>query len=170
MEIRTAQRAYGVSGIPAKNQVCRFWLQGRCNRNPCKFMHRESPPPPTEQPPLAPHHDMRPKQPRNMTWKNPHCQPESKKGLVDQSTLMKVLKISRKNGLTEQVDIGSARSGSRTQAQLQVEKSSPPSVCKYWVTDNCVHGDKCKHLHSWFCGSGFTMLTKLEGHKEVHNR
>lgn len=133
-------------------------------------MHRESPPPQTERPPLAPPNDIRSKQPRNMTWKNSNSHPESKKGPADQSTMKKVLINSRKNGLTEQVGVDSAGSDSSNQAQLKVEKSSLPLQCKYWVTGNCVHGHECKHLHSWFCGSGFTMLTKLEGHEKVLTR
>ncbi|KAL8495386.1 hypothetical protein ACS0TY_019508 [Phlomoides rotata] len=197
MEVKTARDAsvfHRLNVLPAKNQVCRFWLQGRCNRNPCKFMHRESPPPQTEQPSFAPPHDIRQKQPRSMIWKNPVSK---KKGHVDQSTLEKALKNYRKSSLTEQVShtqaqlkveknlvskkghvdqstvLKNSRKSSlteqvnQTQAQLKVEKSSQLLQCKDWVTGDCVHGDKCKHLHSWFCGSGFTMLAKLEGHKEA---
>ncbi|KAL8495281.1 hypothetical protein ACS0TY_019434 [Phlomoides rotata] len=103
----------------------------------------------------------------------------SKKGHVD--PLEKALADSRKRSLTEKVsknkkldhvDLQStletdSRKSSITHAQLKVEKSSQPLQCKNWVTGNCVHGDKCKYLHSWFCGSGFTMLAKLEGHTEA---
>lgn len=40
-------------------------------------------------------------------------------------------------------------------------------LCKFWVTGNCVQGDNCMDLHSWFCGDGFSMLAKLEGHSKV---
>ncbi|KAJ4703054.1 Zinc finger CCCH domain-containing protein [Melia azedarach] len=30
-------------GPPKKNSVCVFWLKGRCNRNPCRYLHVESP-------------------------------------------------------------------------------------------------------------------------------
>ncbi|KAF2320876.1 hypothetical protein GH714_031506 [Hevea brasiliensis] len=32
-------------GAAHSNIVCRFWMRGKCNRNPCRFMHRESLPP-----------------------------------------------------------------------------------------------------------------------------
>ncbi|KAK6259313.1 hypothetical protein SCA6_013787 [Theobroma cacao] len=40
-------------------------------------------------------------------------------------------------------------------------------LCKYWMSGYCARGDKCWYLHSWYCGDGFTMLAKLEGHKKV---
>ncbi|XP_021911919.1 zinc finger CCCH domain-containing protein 48-like isoform X2 [Carica papaya] len=40
-------------------------------------------------------------------------------------------------------------------------------VCKFWVSDKCLKGDKCNFLHSWFHGEGFAMLATLEGHKKV---
>ena len=32
-------------GHGKKGAVCRYWLQGRCNRNPCRFVHGEVPQP-----------------------------------------------------------------------------------------------------------------------------
>ncbi|XLR10150.1 hypothetical protein S83_038088 [Arachis hypogaea] len=52
-----------------------------------------------------------------------------------------------------------------TVAKSPMEKSC--SICKYWMTDNCVHGDLCQSLHSWFYGDGFTTLAKLHEHKMV---
>ncbi|KAL8487600.1 hypothetical protein ACS0TY_024062 [Phlomoides rotata] len=88
MEVKTARNASSLLNIrPAKKQVCRFWLQGRCNRNPCRFMHTELPPLPHPR--------------RSMTWKNPNSHPVSKKGHVD--PLEKALTDSRKRSVTEQV-------------------------------------------------------------------
>ncbi|XP_047332833.1 zinc finger CCCH domain-containing protein 48-like [Impatiens glandulifera] len=44
---------------------------------------------------------------------------------------------------------------------------SSSTVCKYWIDENCVHGDKCEFLHSWSCGKGFSLVTKLGGHKNA---
>ncbi|KAK4483439.1 hypothetical protein RD792_010626 [Penstemon davidsonii] len=55
--------------------------------------------------------------------------------------------------------------------QIEPEKSCADFLslnqCKYWVSGNCVHGDNCKDLHSWSSGTGFTMVTKLEGHTKA---
>ncbi|XP_057469129.1 zinc finger CCCH domain-containing protein 62-like [Actinidia eriantha] len=40
-------------------------------------------------------------------------------------------------------------------------------VCQYWLSGNCVRVEKREHLHSWFCGNGFSMVAKLEGHNKV---
>ncbi|KAL0458458.1 UNVERIFIED_CONTAM: Zinc finger CCCH domain-containing protein 17 [Sesamum latifolium] len=52
-------------------------------------------------------------------------------------------------------------------SDIHSDIQAQPKQCKYWVTGNCVHGDKCKDLHSWFSGSGFTLLRKLEGHTKA---
>ncbi|XP_057991383.1 zinc finger CCCH domain-containing protein 48-like isoform X1 [Hevea brasiliensis] len=41
MEAETVHRRLG-GGAAHSNVVCRFWMRGKCNRNPCRFMHRES--------------------------------------------------------------------------------------------------------------------------------
>ncbi|KAL0397833.1 UNVERIFIED_CONTAM: Zinc finger CCCH domain-containing protein 48 [Sesamum calycinum] len=55
----------------------------------------------------------------------------------------------------------------RTEPEKLTTQKGQPKQCKYWVTGNCVQGDKCKDLHSWFSGSGFTLLRKLEGHTKA---
>ncbi|KAL0434748.1 UNVERIFIED_CONTAM: Zinc finger CCCH domain-containing protein 17 [Sesamum radiatum] len=55
----------------------------------------------------------------------------------------------------------------RTEPEKLTTQEAQPKQCKYWVTGNCVHEDKCKDLHSWFSGSGFTLLRKLEGHTKA---
>ncbi|XP_031285391.1 zinc finger CCCH domain-containing protein 48-like [Pistacia vera] len=38
---------------------------------------------------------------------------------------------------------------------------TPPKVCQHWLSGNCVKGDNCQFIHSWFCGNGISMLAKL---------
>ncbi|KDP27447.1 hypothetical protein JCGZ_19808 [Jatropha curcas] len=46
MDTKIATVPGRLGGGPAQtNVVCHFWKVGKCNRNPCRFMHRESPPP-----------------------------------------------------------------------------------------------------------------------------
>lgn len=53
----------------------------------------------------------------------------------------------------------------RAGANKAVQKME--KVCNYWVQGNCGYGDKCKFLHSWKMGEGFSLLTQLEGHQKV---
>ncbi|KAF2290410.1 hypothetical protein GH714_012862 [Hevea brasiliensis] len=46
MDAKIATIHSRLGGGPARNNVvCRYWMMGKCNRNPCRFMHRELPPP-----------------------------------------------------------------------------------------------------------------------------
>ena len=40
-------------------------------------------------------------------------------------------------------------------------------VCNYWIQGNCSYGERCKFLHTWSVGDGFSLLTQLEGHQKV---
>ncbi|KAG8391741.1 hypothetical protein BUALT_Bualt01G0218600 [Buddleja alternifolia] len=177
MEVRTVRKVSAYRGQPAKNQVCIYWLAGRCNRNPCRFMHRESPPPQSKQPQSAPPDDIHRKQSSKSTWKNPnHNFPRSGivstneggsfKSTSNQSTPQKVLDdTGRKISHMDRKMVNSEQKGLTTE-RSSVQKAQPKQ-CKYWLTGNCVQGEKCKDLHSWFSGSGFTMLAKLEGHSKA---
>ncbi|EEF50425.1 zinc finger CCCH domain-containing protein 48 [Ricinus communis] len=38
---RTNHRVFGQRPATSRNSVCRFWKAGKCNRNPCRFLHRD---------------------------------------------------------------------------------------------------------------------------------
>ncbi|KAL9689978.1 hypothetical protein QQ045_010371 [Rhodiola kirilowii] len=40
-------------------------------------------------------------------------------------------------------------------------------VCEQWVLGNCADAEKCRYLHSWFRGDGFTRVALLEGHNKA---
>jgi len=66
--------------------------------------------------------------------------------------------------------VNSANSSSRKGDDSSIEKNPrtpQEKVCRYWISGNCVKGDACPFLHSWFQGVDFAMLAKLEGHKKV---
>ncbi|CDP08900.1 unnamed protein product [Coffea canephora] len=141
-----------------KNQVCKFWLAGKCNRNPCRFLHSHSPnpqPQPKQIPQPQPQQSDDPNanfgNKIKSTWRNPNISASKN---VKVSSPMNV-KASSPGVLNSVVNCG--HSGQRAQQKL----------CQYWVTGNCVHGDKCKDLHSWFSGSGLALLTKLERHNKA---
>ncbi|XP_016182964.1 zinc finger CCCH domain-containing protein 48 [Arachis ipaensis] len=175
--ITTTRRTERFSGTTPP--TCKYWLAGRCNRNPCKFLHSLSTLPSNV-------HNA------NMTYmhsKNPHlsaekmasssvkkptnCAPKAfkkpancaRKAVECGSEAMSVEKPTQ----CEQMDISIEKTESveevATVAKSPMEKSR--SICKYWMTDNCVHGDLCQNLHSWFYGDGFTTLAKLHEHKKV---
>ncbi|XP_059637905.1 zinc finger CCCH domain-containing protein 48-like [Cornus florida] len=133
-------RLGGGGGGPVFNKVCSYWLAGRCNRNPCRFLHEESKP---QQSKLRGSLPTQPKQynkyPGSNTWhRSPNHGP--KKSSAPPS--------------------GGAGSG----AESGVQKTQEKLICQYWIGGNCVHGDKCQDLHSWFSGHRFSMIAKLEGH------
>ncbi|KAK4265240.1 hypothetical protein QN277_026320 [Acacia crassicarpa] len=46
-------------------------------------------------------------------------------------------------------------------------KSNSSQICKYWMNGNCVYGDRCWNLHSWFHGEHLSVLTRLNEHKKI---
>lgn len=135
-----------------KNQVCKYWLAGRCNRNPCRFLHSHSPNP-------QPHSQSKPSpqpQPKQSgdpntnygsktksTWRNPNISASEN------------VKVSSPGVVNSDVSYGHS------------SQEAQQKLCQYWVTGNCVRGNKCKDLHSWFSGSGLALLTKLERHNKA---
>lgn len=46
LTVRNHTRVRGRGGGSAKNNaVCHFWKEGKCNRNPCRFLHADIPAP-----------------------------------------------------------------------------------------------------------------------------
>ncbi|XLR24250.1 hypothetical protein HN51_070748, partial [Arachis hypogaea] len=78
------------------------------------------------------------KKPENCALKAVECRPEA-------ISVEKPRKCEKKAVLIEKnADVEDVA----TVAKASVDKSR--SICKYWMTDNCVHGDLCQNLHSWF--------------------
>lgn len=137
------------------NQVCIYWRQGRCNRNPCRFLHRET-------------HEQQPQPPiekRTRTWRNSDNGDSVSKRKINVSNAQAKPQPKQCNAQLKQLNANAQPNQLNSNAQPNQLINAEPKQCKYWTTDNCVHGEeKCKDLHSWFSGSGFTMLAKLEGH------
>ncbi|XP_012575123.1 zinc finger CCCH domain-containing protein 48-like [Cicer arietinum] len=111
--------------------TCAYWLAGRCNRNPCRFLHTE-----TSYPSTASYHNAR--------KFHSFSKFEKSRPKHNPNTIL-----------------------NRNSEKTQVADKSSPSICKYWVNGNCVHGDRCRYLHRWSYGDGFATLTKLQGHKKL---
>ncbi|XP_019188078.1 PREDICTED: zinc finger CCCH domain-containing protein 48-like [Ipomoea nil] len=142
------------------NKVCIYWLQGRCNRNPCQFRHSESS---LQQPRQTlstiyddDRHSVRPEtSQRNSSYMSPKTGTNLTNGIVDSGS-----KTGPGTKKTVSISRGSGSKGKVTQ-KPQIK------LCQYWVTNHCVHGDKCKDLHAWSFGDGFSLLAKLEGHTKA---
>jgi WD40 repeat protein len=50
---------------------------------------------------------------------------------------------------------------------VEAAQSSSPTLCKYWIDGNCVHGDKCRDIHSWLSGDRLSAVINFEGHKKL---
>ncbi|KAI4297358.1 hypothetical protein L6164_037253 [Bauhinia variegata] len=108
-----------------RNNICTYWLAGKCRRNPCKFLHGEPQP-------------QRPERKRSMVWKNSNV--KNSKVLLSPATKV---------------------TGSVSKELNSIQKEE---ICKFWLLGKCNYGDRCRKLHSWFKGKGFSMLGRLEGH------
>ncbi|MED6210344.1 hypothetical protein PIB30_063248, partial [Stylosanthes scabra] len=164
--------------------TCKYWVAGRCNRNPCRFSHSlpTSPSNVYYNPNTTYIHSKKPticapkavQKPANhkpkavvSVEKPTKCQAEamSVEKLIEcapkATSVEKATNCDQKSSLIEKTaDVEDAA----TVAIAPVEKSR--SICKYWMTDNCVHGDLCPNLHSWFYGDGFSPLAKLHEHNK----
>lgn len=145
--------SYQREGQPANRALCKFNLVGKCNRNPCRFLHSQ-PPILTELSSALP--ENRPKKNTNFSGrKNLWTLSGSKDGI------RKTPNHNRpKNSLAS--SSGSVESGNKISTL-----KTPPKVCEYWLSGNCVKGDNCRFMHSRFCGNGISMLAKLDGHQKV---
>ncbi|KAF7137847.1 hypothetical protein RHSIM_Rhsim07G0021900 [Rhododendron simsii] len=222
------------------NNVCAYWLAGRCTRNPCRFFHPESLPshPPKQSPYQRPKTcpktwrrspgdgvknssispsgvaakkmsssspiDCERKTPEDGV-KNSSVSPFVKNSPIekDSSSERKTPEDGVKNSSVSPCGVAAKKMSSISPSDSEhktpedrVKNSSvspsgvaakkmssispsdcedkstptnPDKVCKYWLLGNCVRGEKCKNLHSWFCGNGFSMLAKLEGHNKAVN-
>lgn len=158
MDIKAARRVPGksleydlvkVGGSSAKNGVCRFWMAGCCKRSDCRFLHPEVPAPGVKK-----------------SWKNPnyHVPKTSQISGVPrrQGSEFEVKSAKKPCNVTQ-----SAQTSETKDVMKRQNKEPKKQLCKYWVTGNCVYGDQCKNLHSWYYGDGFTMLAKLKGHTKA---
>ncbi|KAI5569930.1 hypothetical protein POPTR_012G134800v4 [Populus trichocarpa] len=127
-------------------KVCYHWRAGKCNRFPCPFLHRELPAPP------------------------PHASVNggggggggAKRGFAGNDSSS----FSGRRGGNSNYSNSWGRFGNKGDVR-GVKRVSVEKVCNFWVQGNCSFGDKCRYLHSWSLGDGFSLVTQLEGHQKV---
>ncbi|MED6173908.1 hypothetical protein PIB30_064123 [Stylosanthes scabra] len=152
--------------------TCKYWVAGRCNRNPCRFSHSlpTSPSNVYYNPNTTYIHSKKPTicapkplhKPANHAPKAVVSLEKPTKCQAETMSVEKPIKCEQKDVLIEKTAIVEDLA---TVAKAPEKKSL--NICKYWMTDNCVHGDRCSDLHSWFYGDGFSTLAKLHEHKKV---
>ncbi|CAN0924650.1 Zinc finger CCCH domain-containing protein 17 [Linum grandiflorum] len=122
--------------------VCHYWNQGRCNRNPCRFVHGELPSTTYSSQPRSNAYvrgaDTKlPSAPIDNHWRNSH---------------------RRNSHATPQKPNGKSKA--------EDDGKSKETVCRQWISGKCCRGDECKFSHAWCRGDGLSMMTRLDGHGE----
>ncbi|PWA77958.1 hypothetical protein CTI12_AA221290 [Artemisia annua] len=152
------------TSYPVKPVICKYWLEGRCVRNPCRFLHPDLPKSDTTK--------------SKHSWKNPNTFKSRNSPPVEkpQQKVMKnnenpehyqIASKTLKKVLTSNANVSQSKSTDKTKDCIKVEKSEVNVTGQSKVigkTVNCPNGEKCEKLQSWFCGSGLSMLAQLEGH------
>ncbi|XP_059438087.1 zinc finger CCCH domain-containing protein 48-like [Corylus avellana] len=189
MDSKTARKPYVFDRLgrkPAHNKpVCIFWRNGKCLRNPCRFLHSELP-------------VMCAKKGSNTESSNQQDLPtknsnyiRTKNKLILKRSLETTVENSRedagskdcKRGTSKNLALKNEESGSNstedvltksedvlTKSEDVLKKSEDvleQNVCQYWVHGNCIDGDKCQSLHSWFHADGLSILARLQGHTKA---
>nr|GEV32105.1 zinc finger CCCH domain-containing protein 48-like isoform X2 [Tanacetum cinerariifolium] len=136
------------TSYPVKPAVCKYWLEGRCVRNPCRFLHPDLPKPDTNK--------------SKHSWKNPNTFKSRNSPPIEKPQQ----KVMKNNENREHHQIAS-RTLKKTKDFTKVEKNEVNITGQSKVIGkpvNCTNGEKCQNLQSWFCGSGLSMLAQLKGH------
>ena len=168
-------------GRHVNNMVCSFWLRGRCNRNPCRFLHQELP--------QNTHYQISIQFRKNCWQRNPDSDLKSDstsktlQGSSGSTTPKCSLASNQSHGNNRERSLYSEQKGEWDSTNLRCSSSATRAgsssgngiiqkvigdrVCKYWLHGNCVEADKCRCLHSWFKGHGVFELAELNGHIKV---
>lgn len=153
---RVYQRMGGGGG-----KVCNYWLQGRCTRHPCPYLHGD--PFASRQQQQQQQYDGAPlkrgqQYPRGgLSWRSPSTGGGGGVGGGGPS------KWGRGRGGPPG---GGGGVGTHAAAGPATRKGLD-SICRFFLKGRCSFGDSCKFLHSWSVGDDFSFLTLLEGHQKV---
>ncbi|OIW20558.1 hypothetical protein TanjilG_14957 [Lupinus angustifolius] len=133
-----------LGGDPRNQKVCYHWQAGKCNRHPCMFLHSEVPPHNSNGAPSKRTYGSA----ENLSFNGPPRRTSN------------FNTWGRGGG-------GRGGSGGRGGGRGGEVVKKAEKICNYWVQGNCSFGERCKFLHSWSLGDGFSLLTQLDGHKKV---
>jgi hypothetical protein len=159
------------SDISHNKSVCIFWRNGECLRNPCRFLHSELPVTCTKKGSYTESSNQRDLPTKNSNYIR------AKNKLVLKRSLETTVENSRedsgskdcKGGTSKNLALknGESGSGSTEAVLMKSEDVCKQNVCQSWVHGNCIDGDKCQSLHSWFHADELSILARLQGHTKV---
>ena len=131
-----------VSGQNQRNNgiVCRYWKQARCDRNPCRFLHEDSP---SASP--ATYYSSQPRS--NVYVRRSQSKPPSAP-IGDHQRNSQA--TPQKPKVVDEI--------------AEDDGKSKETACREWISGNCFRGDECKFSHAWFRGDGLSMMGRLDGH------
>ncbi|KAL3834506.1 hypothetical protein ACJIZ3_009242 [Penstemon smallii] len=128
-----------------QQKVCYHWLQGKCTRFPCSFLHSELP-----------------------TAKRAHQGFGREDNYPRGSGGLRRTPNYYSNNNNNTWGRQQSQSQSQSQPPVSVNRKKIEKLCHHWIQGNCRYGDtNCKYLHQWSSGDCFLLLTSLEGHQQV---
>ncbi|KAI5084772.1 hypothetical protein GOP47_0000941 [Adiantum capillus-veneris] len=136
----------GTSSRPNTNKrsfvrpaVCTYYMEGRCNRNPCNFLHPDDPSA------VASHTGA-------FNGKRPNFTPDdsSFQGGTNRRNVWGRLRGSKAGKVSA---LGEARHG-----------KPRDKLCHFFLRGNCNKGDQCNFVHSYTNSDEISFMTQLSGH------
>jgi hypothetical protein len=153
---------------PHNKSVCIFWHNGKCLRSPCGFLHSEIPVLCSKKGSFMEscnQQDLLTKKSNYIRTKNKLVLKRSSETTVEKSREDAGSKDCKKE-TSKNLALKNEGSGSNSTEDVlkKSEDVSKQNVCESWAHGNCMDGDKCQSLHSWFNVDGLTILARLQGH------
>uniref|UniRef100_A0A0C9SAF7 TSA: Wollemia nobilis Ref_Wollemi_Transcript_3705_2455 transcribed RNA sequence n=1 Tax=Wollemia nobilis TaxID=56998 RepID=A0A0C9SAF7_9CONI len=124
--------------------VCIYWQEGKCNRDPCNFLHVGEPGTSKR---VGANNGFAPKRSYHV--------PEDVQTAGPPGGSRRNTSAKWGRGL-----------GGRIMSDDHKQKVHH-KVCSFWLAGNCKHGADCKFLHSFVIGEDVTFLTQLVGHEKA---
>ncbi|XP_076901118.1 zinc finger CCCH domain-containing protein 48-like [Bidens hawaiensis] len=139
--------------------VCKYWLKGRCTRNPCKFLHPERAKPDTVK--------------SGLVWKNPNSynklntSPPKPTFVKNNPNSYKLNSPPPKPTFVKNKENCDHNKIVMKKTEQKVLPSSGQSQTeRVEKTENGVKDEKCHNLQSWFGDNGLSLIAQLEGHSK----
>lgn len=143
------KRSYFRGGARAQ-QVCTFWLEGRCNRNPCNFLHPEDPSAIASSNAFNSSNNTGSYNGKRSTFASDDS---AFQGGGNRSNVWGRLRGSKAGKVSAS---GAARHG-----------KSRDKICNFFLRGNCTKGEQCNFLHSFTNSEDISFMTQLSGHEKV---
>ncbi|KAF9600084.1 hypothetical protein IFM89_002557 [Coptis chinensis] len=151
---RRVYNRFGGSQNSGPSKICHYFQQGRCTRNPCRFLHVLSEDSSNDG--IGSKRSNGFANDRDYSGPQGFARRKSNPNFSSNHTVPS--KWGRGHGGT-----GGGAAGYRPPPKVQ------DKLCQFWIDGKCSYGDSCRYRHQWFSSDSFTMLTQLPGHEQVIN-